>query len=300
MRWLDEVLERRGVTRVPTTPLQPRVRPWSTVLVADTVDQGRAWFKASIPEMTPEGVVLRLLHSVAPDAVPALWAADDERRWLLMPDEGSVLRDVETPETALSLMSSVLRRYGHLQRASTAVRDDLVAAGVPLLGPREIAKRWQGLRLKPDASRELRMAAQRLESLDMPLTIQHDDLHAGNVFADGTSAGMHEARIFDWADASIGHPLCSLLTPFERVGATLDGTDAEEARARLLRAYFSSWSEVASTSAMQRAMDDALLIARAGRVLTWRRALSRATDGERRQWGRVGQKLVDEINAATR
>lgn len=298
VRWMDAALERRGISRVPTTPLQPRVRPWSTLLVADTTDQGRVWFKASVPEATPEVAVLRILRSAAPDAVPVVWADDAERGWLLMPEQGPVLRDVETPQTSLSLASSVLRRYAHVQRSSASVTAALVEAGVPMLSPREIAKQWQGLRLKPDTTREVRMAAQRLERLGLPLTVQHDDLHSGNVFADGSAAGMHEARIFDWADASVAHPLCSLLVPLERAADGLDADEAAQAQARLKRAYFSCWSDHVSTATLDGAMDDALLVARVGRVLTWRRSLARATTEERRHWGAHGRKLIAEINAS--
>ena len=37
----------------------------------------------------------------------------------------------------------------------------------------------------------------------VPMRLQHDDLHDGNVFADG--------RVFDWGDASVGHPFGVLL-----------------------------------------------------------------------------------------
>lgn len=297
-RWMDAALARRGLERTPTTPLQPRVRPWSTVLVAETTDQGRVWFKATSPEASPEVAILRVLRTVAPDAVPVVWADDAERGWLLMPDQGPVLRDVQEPEDTVSLMSSVVRRYAQLQRSSVSAVGDLRAVGVPDMSPRETSRRWQRLGLKPDTAREVRHAAQRLDDLGLPLTIQHDDLHAGNVFSDGTSAGAHEARIFDWGDASVGHPLCSLLVPLEHVSAGLDAAAARRARERILRAYLSVWSDVVSSAALTAALDDALLLARVGRVFTWERALARASAEERHQWGAHGRRLIAEINAS--
>lgn len=295
-QWIDASLERRGLERVPTTPLQPRLRPWSTLLVVDTTSAGRAWFKASVPEMTPEAQVLRALRSVSPDAVPDVWAADSDSAWLLMPDQGSTLKDTETSGNAVSLLSAVLRRYARVQRASVAVVDDLRAAGVPFWSPREVSKEWTSLHLRPDTSREMRLAAMRLEDIGMPMTVQHADLHSGNVFADGTMSGVNESRIFDWADSSIGHPLCSLLTPLRRATVGLGVEDARSVRDRLVRAYLSSWSDVLSTSAMTQALDDALLVARAANVLNWRRALSRATDEERHQWAGYGRRDIREIN----
>lgn len=298
IRWMDAALERRGIARVPTTPLQPRLRPWSTVLVADTTDQGRVWFKAGLPEMTPEAALLRVLRSIAPDAVPVVWADDVERGWLLMPDQGPTLRDAQRADDAVNHMSAVVRRYARLQRSSASVVDAMRAAGVPEMSPREIARRWQGLGLRPDTTCEVRQAAQRLDDLGLPLTIQHDDLHAGNVFADGSTRGSHDARIFDWGDATISHPLCSLLVPLKQVSEGLEAGVAEAARERVLRAYLSGWGDVVPSSALADALDDALLLARVGRVFTWQRALTRATPAERRQWGRHGRTLIAEINAA--
>lgn len=140
-RWIDEALSQRGVTRVPTSPRQPRLRPWSTQLVVET-DRGRAWFKATLPEGTPEVAVLRLLSEVAPDLIPPLWAAAPERGWFIGPDQGRVLRTVATPETITRLWSGVLRRYARLQRASVTVTEQLVAAGAPRQTPRDLAAAW--------------------------------------------------------------------------------------------------------------------------------------------------------------
>lgn len=298
LEWIDEALARRGVERADKPVLQPRIRPWSTLLMVETVRQGRLWFKASTPEMTPEPAVLRWLRTVSGDAVPAVWADDDERRWVLMPHQGPRLVDVETDENRVQQMSAVLRRYARIQRGSVAVVPDLIAAGVPDLPPREISREWTGLHLRPDTSRQMRLAAMRLEDVGLPMTIQHDDLHAANVFADGTTAGMHESRIFDWADASVGSPLTSLLTPLEMTTRGMDDEQARDVRARLIRAYVSSWSDIVPTHKLTEAIEDALVIARAGRVLTWRRALSRASAEERTKWGAAGQRHIREINAA--
>lgn len=59
----------------------------------------------------------------------------------------------------------------------------------------------------------------RLDALGLPLTIEHGDLHSGNVFsADGSTAAVHDARFFDWGDAYLGNPLCSLLVALRAPG----------------------------------------------------------------------------------
>lgn len=43
----------------------------------------------------------------------------------------------------------------------------------------------------------------------LPETIQHDDLHMGNVYASGP-----RLRVLDWGDSSISHPFVSLVVTF--------------------------------------------------------------------------------------
>ena len=294
-RWMDEVLERRGVTRDATTPKQPTLTPWFTRLVADT-DHGRVRMVAGLPETTSESVLMGHLATVVPDAVPSIWAADRERRWFLMPAESGSLREVETEESRLSLMSGVLRRYAGIQRASAAVADDMVRDGVLKLTPGDIVKQWRRLGLSPNHWSALSSTARRLEELGLPLTVQHDDLRSGTVLADGTTAGLTKARITEWMHAYVGHPLLSLYEPLRATTEGLDDAAAAEARARLLRAYSSGWGDALGSGVLHRAVDDALLLGRMSRVLSWRRALTRASDAELRSWGRTGAALIREVD----
>lgn len=294
-RWMDEVLERRGVTRDATTPRQPTLTPWFTRLIVDT-DHGRVRMVAGLPETTSESVVMAHLATVVPDAVPTIWAADRERRWFVMPAESGTLREVETDESRLSLMSGVLRRYAGIQRASAAVTDDMIADGVLKLTPGDIVKQWRRLGLSPNHWSALSAAARRLEDLALPLTIQHDDLRSGTVLADGTTAGLTKARITEWMHSYVGHPLLSLYEPLRATTEGLDTASADEARARLLRAYSSGWGDALGSSTLHRAVDDALLLGRMSRVLSWRRALTRASDEELRSWGRTGAQLIREVD----
>lgn len=299
-RWIDANLERRGVTRVPTSPLQPRLRPWSTLLVADT-DHGRVWFKACAPQLRTEVPVVDVLADVAPDLVPPLWASDRERGWMLVPDQGPILRDVADADTVTSLMSAALRRYARAQRASAKAVDQLIAAGVPRLAPSDLVDTWTEEGLSAEAVPALRAAASRLEEVGLPLTIQHDDLHAGNVFAaDASSASMHDAKIFDWGDAYVGNPLCSLLIPLRGPSYHFDLADDPERDARMVRAYLTCWSDLASSSQLNKVLTDALLLARVGRIAGWRRALANATVAEKQEWSHHPMQWVREVTELTR
>ena len=48
-----------------------------------------------------------------------------------------------------------------------------------------------------------------LASHGVPETVQHDDLHMANVYAQGD-----RLRVLDWGDASISHPFASLVVTF--------------------------------------------------------------------------------------
>ena len=124
----------------------------------------------------------------------------------------------------------------------------------------------------------------------------HDDLRSGTVLADGTTAGLTKARITEWMHAYVGHPLLSLYEPLRATTEGLDDAAAAEARARLLRAYSSGWGDALGSSVLHRAVDDALLLGRMSRVLSWRRALTRASDAELRSWGRTGAALIREVD----
>ncbi|WP_181445512.1 phosphotransferase [Flexivirga caeni] len=285
-RWIDESLERRGITRVPVTPRQPRVRAWSTQLVADT-SAGRVWFKACSPSTSPEPAIYRVMGKVTPDRLPEVWASDDERGWLLLPERGPLLRDVADADSIVGLWSGVLRRYARLQRASADVVPDLVTGGIPRWTAADLVSHWlDGVGADhPGTAPALRAAAGRLDSSGLPDTIQHNDLHAGNVFcADGSAAAVHDSRFFDWGDAYVGNPLCSLMIALEGPSYHF-GLPADPDRdARLVRSYVSAWADLVPSARLTALVADALLVAQLARVRANERALAHATDAERAEW----------------
>lgn len=297
-RWMDEVLTRRGVNRDATSPRQPRVRPWSTELVVET-DHGRVWFKACSPSLTPEAKVHPLLADVAPDAVPTVWATEPDEGWLLMPDQSPVLREQLDADSVVTATSTVLRRYARLQRATEKITDALVEVGTPRYEPHDLVRAWEASGLGAGAVTALGDAADRLVALGVSSTVQHDDLHVGNVFSEADPVSLRDSRIFDWGDMYVGHPFLSLLIPLRGPSHLFDLPDDAERDARLGRAYFTGWSDVASTTALNKLLPDVLLLARIGRWLGWQRALEHATTQERAQWSSYPQQWIDEINDLT-
>ena len=72
---------------------QPHIRPWSTVLRVPT-DPEVLWFKAVGDVDAFEVPLTAMLARVRPAGVPELVALDVDRRWMLMHDGGTRLREL--------------------------------------------------------------------------------------------------------------------------------------------------------------------------------------------------------------
>ena len=73
-----------------------------------------------------------------------------------------------------------------------------------------------------------------------PHTIQHDDLHGGNIVV-----GPAGDRFFDWGDAVVAHPFATLTVTFNSI-AHQTGRDLDDpAFDRLRDAYLEAWTDVA-------------------------------------------------------
>lgn len=70
-----------------------------------------------------------------------------------------------------------------------------------------------------------------------PAALEHGDLHANNVLV-----CRGAAWIFDWEDASVSHPFCSLLVTFNMASDDLESAEARRMAARLRDAYLEPWT----------------------------------------------------------
>ena len=241
--WLDEL----GIT--PTGPIEVvHERPWSVVLRFATAE-GDLFLKQCGPVQAFEVPLTVALASRWPDRVPDVVAADDRRAWLLLRDGGTRLR-----EGGLESFRRALRLYGELQVGEADHVEDFLRFGVPDVRLPVIAAAYEPFferehGLEPDEVARLRSFAPRyrelcdeLDSFGLPDSIQHDDLHDGNVFVRGG-----RSAIFDWGDASVAQPLFSWL---KALGAATDrGVDPGPFR----DAYLEPW--------LARATEDHLLAA---------------------------------------
>lgn len=81
---------------------QTRAMPWSTLIRYPT-DAGPLWFKANARGMAHEAGLYAVLVRRCPGHVLEPLALDVQRGWLLLPDGGPTLRDVEGAATDLRM-----------------------------------------------------------------------------------------------------------------------------------------------------------------------------------------------------
>jgi hypothetical protein len=241
--WIHSQLARRRLA-VEGEIEQPHVRPWATTLRAAT-REGAVWFKASIPALSHEAALIQLLAARRPDDVPRLLARHHEHGWMLQADGGTRLRDAVGDEVDVDRWVELMARYAELQIATAGDRDAFLAACVPDRRLATLPARFHEVLhddgvLRPGGAETLtdeeleRLAAvapdveracERVASLGLPETIQHDDLHDANVLV-----GPSGTVFFDWGDASVSHPFLSLSVTLNVVAHRLHGSGRSCAR----------------------------------------------------------------------
>jgi len=233
--WIHAQLE--GLGSALAGPIeQPHVRPWATVMRVPT-DAGPLWFKANAPVLAHEAGVVSVLAGRRPNAVPELLAVDLERGWMLMGDGGLRLRELVERERGLSRWLELLPRYAQLQIDLAGHADELVALGAPDRRLAILASQYEQLldhgveglpedelgRLRALTGRVGEMC-DRLAGFGLPETIQHDDLHDGQVF-------VRDGRylFFDWGDACVSPAFFTMAVTLEGVLAWgLDDVEGSE------------------------------------------------------------------------
>jgi phosphotransferase family enzyme len=258
-----------------TGPPSARERPWSTVLRLPTGD-GPVWLKATTPDVRAEVRLYRVLAARAPEAVLVPLARDDARGWLLLPDGGPTLRD--GPGVAEGV-ATAMPVYAALQRAVAPARAEVLDAGVPDASPAVLPERFEealaATGLDDDVARRRALVADWAARLGAApgadlLTVDHQDLHPGNVLA--PTAG-HGPRFYDWGDAVLAHPFASLLVALGGLARTL-GVAPDDAVVRVARAaYLDGFADLAGHDELVRTADLACRAAVVARALTWHRAV---------------------------
>jgi hypothetical protein len=255
--WLDERLEAAGARRTGAVE-QPHLRPWATLLRAPTT-RGVVWMKAAAPATSFEVPLYGLLARVVPDRVLEPIAADEERGWILLEDGGAPIAEDDDP----SGFAAAVVDYGRLQRELMPHVDELLALGVHDMRPRAMPQRFEeALALAPDPSvaalrPQVREWCEQLAASPLPPSLDHNDLHRGNILAGG--------RFFDWGDSVVAHPFAVLLVPLD-----VDATVRDP--------YLEVFTDLAPRRELEGTLELACRVAAIARALTWERALRAARD----------------------
>jgi hypothetical protein len=201
IEWLESQVEVTGEIE------ERHTRPWSTVWVVPTADEP-LWLKESRNGFAYEAALLQVIHPLKPDLVADVVAVDPDAGWVLMRDAG-----VRAREQPLD-WGGVLERYAHLQLETAPLVERLLEIGVFDLRWPALLRRFDDLVETIGAETGARLATRLpeiverlsfIESSPFGVTLDHGDLHDGNVFSrDG------HARILDWGDANVAHPFNSL------------------------------------------------------------------------------------------
>ena len=268
---------------------QPHARPWSSAIRFET-DGGRLWFKVNGPGTAHEAGLTGALDTAVPGLVPEVLALDTGRGWSLMRDAGPVLRTVAGPDQLWEQWRTVLVAYARAQRELADHLDALRATGVgeasPATLPQQARDVLAHLSVRPvdagglDSEQADRLAAllpaydgwcAELDASGVPWSINHDDLHSGNICWNGDGL-----RIIDWGDAVLGHPFGTLLGTGNAISWEA-GTELDDPRVTAVRdAYLDEFADIGTRDDRERWT---LLARRTGCVS---RALSyvRAFEGE--------------------
>jgi hypothetical protein len=282
--WIDGCCDAAGLERTGGGELRGRM--WSAVIRVPVVG-GDVWFKQNAPRNGFEPALLDALARWRPREPSALIAADPKTFRSLSHDVGERLDVLLRRDPDVRHLHTPLRRYTQLQRDLTEHVEDLLEIGVPDGRPDHIEGLLDDLltyaprgMIDEDVLRHvaaklpgLRADAEELASLSAlgaPATLDHQDLHPGNLLGDET-----DARPFDWGDATVGSPFGSILVLLRALPsfAPIDRADPEVPRLR--EVYLEPWrAETGLTAAeLDRAVTLALRLTMVMRAHTWTRTL---------------------------
>jgi Phosphotransferase enzyme family len=286
--WIGERVEVTGEIE------QPHVYWWSAVLRVPTA-KGDIWFKACHPSHGFEPALTLELASLRPERLIQVLAVDLERGWMLTADAGTRLRELLASADDLARWEEVLPLYADVQLAAAGTAERLLALGVPddrlaslparfehVLGDRSVLLVDREDGLGADQHEQLLASVPEVERLcaelaaaGIPETVQHDDLHDGNVFVrDG------EYLVFDWGDSCVSHPFHTLAVTLRAAAWRFRLEPGTPGLERMRDAYLEPFGDYGSRAELLAAFATAYRLGTISRALSWYRAVEAVPDLE--------------------
>jgi hypothetical protein len=289
--WTRETCRSLGIT-IAGPIEQIHLQPWSSVFRVPTT-RDAVYVKCCGPTQAHEPHLTALLHHEFPGLVTEVLALHPTQPWMLVAEGGKKIRDAYSGDEFLRAWREVLPRYAQMQGDATPHVRKILGFGTPdhratalvagfadavanepaLSADREGHITEDERRALAELSPKLSDALGALAALRIEDTLQHDDLHHGNVLVrDG------RAVVFDWGDACVSHPFLTLAVTL-RFAASATKHAMEDAEIVALRdAYLEPWSDRASTRELRDAAELGRRIGEVSRTLTFY-AVARAYPG---------------------
>lgn len=306
--WIEDVLAQYALVRSGLIT-QTHVRPWSTVLQVPT-EAGLYYFKAVVPALVDEILLTAALAEWLPRDTLSPLAIEPKRAWMLLPDGGPRLRELFRADRDIAHWSKVLPVYAGAQIALCDRVPDMLALGTPdrrlTLLPdlyRQLLRDMEQVGVDDDAqlTGDERM---RLRALDprlaewcaelaaqpIPESLNHGDLHDGNVFLPDS-----EPVFFDWGDASVTHPFVSVRTVFVSVEITLDLPEGGAFDMPFVEAYLAPWQRFAPAHVVRHTFQLAQQLAPLVSALSWYRGMQSLPAAEQRDHATAVSHLLREL-----
>ncbi|WP_162260292.1 phosphotransferase [Nocardioides sp. Root190] len=273
------------------------LRPWSAVWRVSAGGEV-AYAKQNCPGQLHEAGLVATLAEVAPGRLPRVLAVDRDRGLLLTSDLGPTLEE-QGRGGDVDVWCRIVAESAALQRRVRAAGVDLAlttmapcdastylanAVGhLAALGPGDPR------RLTPEVAGRLGHLipqvdrwADRIEDVDLPLTLVHNDLNASNV-----AVGGNGLRLLDFGDAVVADPLADLLAPLCSLQRELGAGSDDPRLWRVADAALEVWSDLAPMAELRAVLPASLQLARLARVESWRRCVATMTSAEQADWGAV-------------
>jgi hypothetical protein len=228
------------------------------------------------------------LVRLRPERVIEVLATDLDRGWMITADAGQRLRELLASPDDLVRWEEFLPLHAEVQLATADRIGLLLELGVPderlavlpthleeVLADRDIllVDREDGLdeaqrdRLIESVPEVERLCAE-LADAGIPETVQHDDLHDGNVFVrDG------EYLTFDWGDSCVSHPFHTLAVTLRAAAWRFDLPPGDSRLERMRDAYLEPFGSYGSRAELLEAFATAYRLGTIGRALSWYRAV---------------------------
>ena len=254
--------------------------------------EGPTWFKANCPGLTHEGSLHAELARLGGGFVDPPIAFHAGHGWLLTRDRGPTL--AERGEVTLDQWCALVEEAARLQH-HVAGSPHVQGTGLADCSPATVLARFEALldryassppshpcHLPGDQLATLQAARPQLEaavavltSATLPVTLNHGDLHPGNVLMVD-----RKPRLFDFADsqwaaapevlgAAWGWPVHRTKHPWRQV----------------FDAYREVWSDLITAGDFDELVAAAMVTLPVNRSFTWTYAVAGASDADLAEWG---------------